>query len=69
MIAPVELLIDNPAVELYTPPAVPASVTLLEARDVQNGLPEYDIVAEGQAANASTENSMAMTLNDNTFTK
>lgn len=45
-IAPDVLLIDNPAVELYTPPAVPLRVTERADMDVQNGLPEYDILVD-----------------------
>ena len=41
---------DKPAVELYNPPVVPVRVTALVVREVQKGLPEYVIVAEGAAA-------------------
>ena len=48
VIAPVPALIVNPAVEEYTPPVVPIWVTdWAVPTDVQNGVPLYEIVAEG----------------------
>ena len=48
VIAPVELLIESPAVEEKTPPVVPVSVTPWGvASDMQKGEPAYEIVAAG----------------------
>ena len=48
--APVVASIVNPAVEEYVPPVVPVEVTDCGvALLVQNGVPEYEIVAAGNA--------------------
>jgi len=49
VIAPVKALIDNPAGALKIPPVVPVRVTLLIPSVVHQGVPVYDIVAEGRA--------------------
>jgi hypothetical protein len=49
VIAPVEALIVNPAVDEYVPPAVPVRVTAPVVVVVQNGAPAYVIIADGAA--------------------